>query len=445
MQEQLYAILNNVSGIVWGLPTIILLLGTGIYFSFALKGLQLSKLLYALKLIFTKSEKDQAKGDISHFQALMTALAATVGVGNIAGVATAISLGGPGAVFWMWITGLVGMVTKYVEALLAVHYREEDANGNMCGGPMYYISKGLKLPWLGIFFALATMIAAFGIGNMVQSNSVAQALNASFNIPEYLTGIVLMAGVACVIIGGIKTIGRVVAVLVPVMILFYFAGSMAIIIKYVEQIPAVTAMIFKYAFMPHAAIGGFTGVALKLTIQKGISRGIFSNESGMGSAPIAAAAAKTDQPVRQALVSMTQTFIDTIIVCSLTAYVILLTGAWLSGKTGAELTSVAFNIGLAGNWGSMLVSIGVALFAFSTLIGWNYYGEKAVEYLFGLGAIFSYRVTFTIFVFIGAIAQLRLVWTFADIMNACMILPNLIGLIGLRKVVKRLTGEYFSE
>ncbi|MFC1482835.1 alanine/glycine:cation symporter family protein [Candidatus Margulisiibacteriota bacterium] len=437
--------LNAINNYAWGWPTIILLLGTGFYFSFTLKGLQFTKLGYALKLIFTKSENKKAKGDISHFQALMTALAATVGVGNIAGVATAISLGGPGALFWMWITGLVGMVTKYTESLLAVKYREVDENGNMSGGPMYYITKGLKLPWLGAFFAICTAIAAFGIGNMVQSNSVAHALSTTFSISPRITGIVLTLLVAGVIVGGIKSIARTVSVLVPIMIVFYMGGALIIICKYYAQIPNVFSLIFTTAFTGHAAIGGFTGAILKMTIQKGISRGIFSNESGMGSAPIAAAAAKTTEPVRQALVSMTQTFIDTIIVCSMTGFVILLTGAWVTGKTGAELTTIAFSRGLPGEWGVYIVTIGITLFAFSTLIGWNYYGEKAIEYLLGIKSIIPYRIVFSIIVFFGAVLHLKLVWTFADIANAFMIIPNLIGLIGLRHIVIEITNAYFNK
>ncbi|MBU0579986.1 MAG: sodium:alanine symporter family protein [Candidatus Margulisbacteria bacterium] len=439
------SLLNTINDFVWGWPTIVLLLGTGIYFSFALKGLQFRQLFHALKLAFIKPVEKGGQGDINHFEALMTALSSTVGVGNIAGVGTAIALGGPGALFWMWMTGLVGMATKYAEALLAVYYREKDSNGNMCGGPMYYISKGLKLPWLGVLFAVFTAIATFGIGNMVQSNSVALSLKDSFNISPEKTGVILAIVTALVIIGGIKRIGLIASVLVPFMILFYFFGAFFIVLRFWDQIPAAIALIFKTAFIPQAAVGGFAGTALKIVIQKGISRGVFSNESGMGSAPIAAAAAKTAHPVRQALVSMTQTFIDTIIVCSLTGLVIILTGAWQSGKTGAVLSGFAFQQGLPGNFGNLIVTFALILFAYSTLIGWSYYGEKAIEFLLGIKFIAPYRLLFCFLVYIGAISQLKHVWTFADIANALMIIPNLIGLIGLRKIVIRETQKYLQS
>jgi len=433
-------LLNSLSALLWGWPTIILLLGTGIYFTISLKGLQFVRLGYAFKMIFKKSEK-VAQGDISHFQALMTALSATVGTGNIAGVATAIFVGGPGALFWMWITGLVGMVTKYAEALLAVHYREKDSKGEMCGGPMYYIEKGLGFKWLAQLFALFTAIAAFGIGNTVQSNTVARSLQASFNIDPTITGIILAFLVAAVIVGGIHSIARVVSFIVPIMIIFYFIGAIWIVLSHISALPAVLMMVIKYAFTPQAASGGLIGT----TIRYGIARGIFSNESGMGSAPIAAAAARTSSPVTQALVSMTQTFIDTIIVCSLTGFSILLTGALQFGDNGAELTMKAFDLGFMNSYGSIFVSIAVVLFAFSTLVGWNYYGEKAVEYLWGLKMVVPYKMVYTAFVFIGAISTLNLVWTFADVANALMILPNLIALIWLRKTVKQLTRTYFKD
>lgn len=436
--------LNTLNDLVWGLPTILLLLGTGVYFTFALRGLQFRQLLHALQLAFLKPVEKTGRGDINHFQALMTALSSTVGVGNIAGVGTAIALGGPGALFWMWMTGLVGMVTKYTEALLAVYYRERDSNGNMCGGPMYYISKGLKLPWLGVLFAIFTAIAAFGIGNMVQANSVALSLQDSFNISPEVTGMILAVLTAMVIIGGIKRIGFVASFLVPFMIILYFCGALFITLRYWAQIPAVIALVFKTAFIPQAAIGGFAGATLKLVIQKGISRGVFSNESGMGSAPIAAAAAHTAHPVRQALVSMTQTFIDTIVVCSLTGFAILLTGVWKTGKTGAILSGMAFQQGLPGNFGNFIVTFALVLFAYSTLVGWSYYGEKAIEFLFGIKLITPYRLLFCFLIYVGAVSQLKNVWTFADTANALMIIPNLIGLIGLRKIVIRETRKYLE-
>lgn len=446
MLETIHLILKQASDIVWGLPMIVLLLGTGIFYTFRLRGLQFTKLFKGLRIAFIERTEKGAIGDISHLQALMTALAATVGVGNIAGVATAISVGGPGALFWMWMTGLVGMVTKYAEAVLAVKYREQDKNGNMCGGPMYYISNGLKMPWLGVLFAVFTAIATFGIGDMVQSNTVAQSLLTSpLKIPVAYTGIFLTIATAVVILGGIKRIAKTATFLVPFMVTVYFLAALAIIIMKIDIVPRVLWLVMRTAFVPQAAVGGFMGATLKMVIQKGVSRGIFSNESGLGSAPIAAAAAKTKEPVRQALVSMTQTFIDTIVVCTLTGLVILLTGAWKTGKTGAELTSYAFGIGLPGDIGMWVVTLGLILFAYSTLVGWGYYGEKAMEYLFGMKVIFPYRIAFCIFVYIGAVVKLDLVWSFSDVANALMAMPNLIGLIFLSGVVVKETNDWLSR
>jgi len=439
-------LLQAVSNLIWGIPLIVLLVGTGFWITFRIKGLQFTKLGHALYLGLIKRKEDgDEPGDITHFQALMTALSATVGTGNIAGVATAISAGGPGALFWMWITGLVGMATKYAEAVLAVKYRETDAMGNMSGGPMYYISRGLKLPWLGMLFAIFASIAAFGIGNMVQSNSVADAVQASFHIPYYMTGLILMIATGLVIIGGIKTIGRVTGVLVPVMIVFYVAGALVIILLEINRIPAAIALIVREAFTPTAATGGFLGSTVMLTIRMGVARGVFSNESGLGSAPIAAAAAQTRHPVTQALVSMTQTFIDTIIICTMTGLVLILTGKWNTGLTGAELTSVAFQSGLPGEWGNLIVTVGLVLFAYSTILGWSYYGEKSIEYILGERAIRPYRLLFVIFVGVGAIVKLELVWTIADIFNGLMAFPNLVGLLGLTPVIVKITKDYFSR
>jgi AGCS family alanine or glycine:cation symporter len=431
---------------IWGLPLIFLLVGTGIWLTCVLRGLQFRKLLYSLYLALIKRKEDTDQpGDISHFQALMTALSATVGTGNIAGVATAIAAGGPGALFWMWITGLVGMATKYAEAVLAVKFRVTDERGMMSGGPMYYISLGLGWKWLGILFAVFASIAAFGIGNMVQSNSVADAVNAVFNIPFYLTGILLMIATALVILGGIQSIGRVTGILVPFMIVFYMGGAAVILLLKIKLIPAALLFIVEHAFTATAASGGFLGAGIKLTIQMGVARGIFSNESGLGSAPIAAAAAQTKKPVTQALVSMTQTFIDTIVVCSMTGLVIILTGNWNSGKDGAELTSYAFQSGLPGNWGNAIVAIGIILFAYSTILGWSYYGEKSVEFLCGEKAIKPYRILFIFFVGVGAVAKLNLVWTLADIFNGLMALPNLIGILALSPIIIAETRDYFKE
>ena len=446
MVEEIGKIISTISGIVWGLPLILLLVGTGIWLTLALRGIQIRKLGYALYLALIKRREDTDQpGDITHFQALMTALSATVGTGNIAGVATAISIGGPGALFWMWVTGLFGMATKYGEAILAVKYREKDAMGSMCGGPMYYISKGLGVKWLGGVFAFFAAIAAFGIGNMVQSNSVAHALESSFSIPGWETGLFLMVVTAIVIIGGIKSIGRVTAFLVPVMILFYFGGALVILINYADLLPHAFDLIFTYAFTPSAETGGFAGAAVMLTIRIGVARGVFSNESGLGSSPIAAAAAQTKHPVAQALVSMTQTFIDTLIICTLTGLVLIVTGNWDSGLTGAELTSVSFTTGLNSDMGQYIVSIGLALFAYSTILGWSYYGEKSIEFLLGQRAVMPYRYIFTLFVCLGALVELNLIWSIADIFNGLMAFPNLVGLILLSPVIIRETKNYFSD
>jgi len=443
--ELLMNIVKSISDVIWGLPTIIILVGTGIWLTIKLKGLQFTKLGHSLYLALIKrKEDDNDEGDISHFQALMTALSATVGTGNIAGVATAIAVGGPGALFWMWITGLVGMVTKYAEALLAVRFRVKDSNGNMCGGPMYYITNGLGWKWMGVLFAIFASIAAFGIGNTVQSNSVAQALKTSFGVPNYITAIILAVATGAVILGGIKSIGKVTSILVPVMIFFYVFGALVILILHYDRIPETIYLILVQAFTPTAAIGGFAGSAVLQTIRMGVARGLFSNESGLGSSPIAAAAAQTKNPVNQALVSMTQTFIDTIVVCSMTGLVIILSGEWSDGKTGAELTSVAFTKGLGSALGEYIVSIGIMLFAYSTLIGWSYYGEKSIEFLFGEKIIFPYRVVFTIFVAIGAIVNLDLVWGIADIFNGLMALPNLVALLLLTPVIVSESNKYLK-
>lgn len=438
--------MGMLSGWIWGAPLLVLLVGTGLWLTVRLKGLQFTTLGESLYLAFIKrkEEDDDEEGDISHFQALMTAMSATVGTGNIAGVATAIALGGPGALFWMWITGLVGMATKYGEAVLAVVYREKDDNGNMCGGPMYYITNGLGWKWMGVLFAIFAAVAAFGIGNMVQSNSMADALNANFNVPFWATGLVTMVFVGLVVIGGIKSIGRVTGFIVPFMVLFYVISCLIVLIVNFSDIPAAFGIIFKHAFNPTAATGGFAGSAVMLTIRMGVARGVFSNESGLGSAPIAAAAAKTKHPVTQALVSMTQTFIDTIIVCTMTGLVIVLKGAWTTGKNGADLTTYSFQLSAVPG-GEYIVTIGLVLFAFSTILGWCYYGEKSIEYLFGEKAIMPYRAVFVLFAGIGAMLKLNLVWTIADVFNGLMAFPNLIALIALTPVIVKTTKDYFNN
>lgn len=445
MGETLMSTLADISGFVWGLPLIVLLLGTGIYLTIILRGLQFRALIPSLYIALIKRKDErESEGDISHFQALMTALSATVGVGNIAGVATAIAAGGPGAMFWMWITGLFGMATKYSEAVLAVKYREIDKFGTMSGGPMYYISKGLGLKRLGALFAVFASIAAFGIGNMVQSNSVADAINSTFGVPHWISGLVMCIATGLVIIGGIKSIAKAASVIVPVMIVFYMIGSFISIFVHWQNVPDAFGLIFYHAFTPTAAAGGFMGAAVQQTLRMGVARGIFSNESGLGSSPIAAAAARTRNPVRQALVSMTQTFIDTIIVCSFTGIVIIASGVWNSGETGAALSALAFEQGVPKQLGDNIVAISLASFAYSTIIGWCYYGEKAIEYLFKEPAVKPYRILFTAMVLVGATVELDLVWTFADIMNGLMAFPNLIGLLGLSKVVVEETKKYLE-
>jgi AGCS family alanine or glycine:cation symporter len=432
----------DIGAFAWGPPMLIFLVGTGLWLTIALRGVQFRKLWFSLWLaLVRRKEETDEPGDITHFQALMTALSATVGTGNIAGVATAIAAGGPGALFWMWVTGLVGMATKYAEAVLAVKYRITDEDGEMSGGPMYYISRGLGWRWLGTLFAVFAAIAAFGIGNMVQSNSVADAVEATFRVPFYITGIVLMILTALVVLGGIKSIGRVTGIVVPIMIVFYMGGTLVILVMYAARIPDALALVFTSAFSPTAAVGGFAGATVMLAIRMGVSRGIFSNESGLGSAPIAAAAAQTKHPVTQALVSMTQTFIDTIVVCTLTGLVLIVTGAWKSGATGAELTTLAFQEGFDG--GKYIVTIGLMLFAYSTILGWCYYGEKSVEYLFSVNAVKPYRFLFVIFVGVGAVAKLDFVWSLSDTFNGLMAIPNLIGLLALTPVIVRETREYF--
>lgn len=431
----------TLSNWVWGPPMLTLLLGTGIYLTILLKGMQFRALPLALKLIFHKDHHHE--GDISHFSALMTALAATVGIGNIVGVATAITLGGPGAVFWMWMTGLVGMATKYAEAVLAVKYREKGPHG-MRGGPMYYLAKGAGLPWLGTLFAVFTACAAFGIGNMTQANATAKIFESTFHIAPHITGWVLMILTGLVILGGIRSIGKFTSFLVPFMIVAYVGTALIVLIIQADKIPHAFSQIFYHAFNPIAAGGGFAGATIAAAMRFGIARGVFSNESGLGSGPIAAAAARTNDPVKQALVSMTQTFIDTLVVCTMTALIILTATSWTQGISASELTSASISETL-GSAGGIIVAIATALFAYSTLIGWSYYGEKAIEFLFKQPrAIVVYRVIFTATVSVGAMTSLELVWNFSDLMNGMMAIPNLIGLLLLAKVVKAETDRYFS-
>lgn len=447
--ESISSIIGTINGIVWGAPMLILILGVGFFMSLGLKLMPILKLGTGFSLLFkgTKAkEGEESEGEIPPYQALMTAMSATVGTGNIAGVATAVFLGGPGALFWMWLTALVGMATKFSEAVLAVKYREVDEEGNHVGGPMYYIKNGLgqKWAWLGTAFAIFGAIAGFGIGNTVQSNSIAQVIETNFGVPTIATGVIAMVLVGAVLIGGIKRIGSVAGALVPLMAVAYILAGLVVLSINADQIAPAFALIFESAFTGHAAEGGFAGAAVWAAIRFGVARGVFSNEAGLGSAPIAHAAAQTKDPVRQGLIAMLGTFLDTIIVCTITGLVIVTSGAWTSGESGAALTSAAFADALPG-LGNYLVAISLAIFAFTTIIGWSFYGEKCVEFLFGVKAIKPYRLLWILAVPVGATLSLDFVWLVADTLNAMMALPNLIAIAMLSPVVFGLTREYFAR
>ncbi|WP_460039401.1 alanine/glycine:cation symporter family protein [Thermaerobacter litoralis] len=426
---------------------LVLIVGTGLFLTVRLGGLQFRRLGYALRLAFSRRQDTASEGDVNHFQALMTALAATVGTGNIAGVAAAVTLGGPGAVFWMWVTALVGMATKYAEAILAVTYRVRNARGEMAGGPMYALERGLRQKWLAVLFAVFGAIAGFGIGNTVQAYEVASNLEQYWGVPPWASGLAMAVLTGLVILGGIKSIGRVTAVLVPFMALFYVLGGLLILVRHIDAVPGAIALILTHAFTGEAVGGGVVGAGVREAIRWGVARGVFSNEAGLGSAPIAAAAAKTDIPARQALVSMTGTFLDTIVVCSVTGLVLVATGAWQEADpaalTGAQLTTHAFETALPGP-GGLIVVVGLVLFAYSTILGWAYYGEKCFEYLFGTRAITLYRAAWTVAVFAGSVATFGIVWDFADVMNGLMAVPNLISLLALSGVVVRETRRFFA-
>jgi len=443
--EAFKALNSWLNGIVWGPPMLILIVGTGIILTWQVNFLQVRHFAYIMKNTLMKIfDKEQlTKNEVSPFQALSTAVAATVGVGNIAGVATAIALGGPGAIFWMWVSAFFGMVTKFAEIVLAVKFREKAPDGTWAGGPMYYISKGLNMKWLAIAFAAFGALASFGIGNMVQANSVAAALYTTFGIDKLATGIVLAVITGVVIIGGLKRVVAFTELLVPFMAVFYIIGALTIIVLRFSMIPAAFGLIFSHAFSPAAAVGGFAGAAVRNAIRFGIARGVFSNEAGLGSAPIAHAAAKTDHPVRQGLWGVLEVFLDTIVICSLTALTILVTGVWETGKSGPALTTLAFNEGLPG-LGGYIVAISITLFAYSTVIGWSFYGEKCVEFLFGGQAGRIYRYIYLPFIVVGAVGGLTLVWDIADTLNGLMALPNLIALLALSGTVVSLTKEFFS-
>jgi AGCS family alanine or glycine:cation symporter len=445
--EALTAFFSAINGFVWGPPMLVLILGTGLLLQIRLKLMPILRIPTGFRMVWRGRKPDAgAEGEISPYAALMTALAATVGTGNIAGVATAIALGGPGALFWMWMTALVGMATKYAEVLLAVHYREVDDHGEHVGGPMYAIKNGLASHWrwLGAAFAIFGGLAGFGIGNMVQSNSIAQVMGDSFGIPVWITGVVLAVLTGLVLIGGIKRIGAVAEKLVPTMCIAYIVVALLVLLLYAGEIPAAFGIIFTHAFSPVAATGGFAGATIMLAMRYGVARGIFSNEAGLGTAGIAQAAGKSASAARSGLVGMMGTFIDTLIVCTMTGLVIIVTGVWNSGETGATLTSNAFGTAFPGI-GQYFLAIALAVFAFTTILGWAYYGEKCWEYLGGTVIEMPYRVLWTIFVLIGAVTHLDFVWLVADTLNAFMAFPNLVSLVLLSPVVVKVTQDFWAS
>jgi AGCS family alanine or glycine:cation symporter len=391
------------------------------------------------------TQRGSGEGNVRPFQAVSTALASTVGVGNIAGVATAIHFGGPGALFWLWVSGLFGMCTKYAEIVVALHYREKDATGIMRGGAMYVLKNGLGLPWLGAIFALFTALAAFGIGNMTQANSVAGALHATFGLDVWISGVVMVIITAAVILGGIKRIGRVAEVLVPFMAIVYLAGGLVILLTHLPAVPRALALVFDGAFSGSAAVGGFAGSTIMMAMRYGIARGLFSNEAGLGSAPMVHATASTDHPVRQGLYGIFEVFVDTMLICTTTGLVILVTGAWTSGASGAPLSTQAFETGLPGTWGDVVVTTGIVLFAFSTLVGWSYYGETGIVYLLGPRAALPYRVAWLVVIYIGAVTALQHVWDIADTLNGLMAVPNLIAVLASIPLLLRLQREFFAR
>lgn len=438
--ENLEHALQTISDLVWGPPLLILLFGTHLYLTFRLRFIQ-RFIGTAIRISLQRGH--EGAGDVSQFGALTTALAATIGTGNIVGVATAVAAGGPGAVLWMWLTGVFGIATKYAEALLAVRYRTTNAAGQMAGGPMYVLERGMNARWLGIVFALLTAVSAFGIGNMVQANSISSMVQENFAIAPWITGILMTGLTAVVILGGIKSIATVCERLVPFMAIFYVAGCLLLLAMNFSGLPATVELIFTSAFTGQAAIGGFLGAGMKEAIRYGVSRGLFSNESGLGSAPIVAAAAQTKNPVRQALVSSTGTFWDTVVVCAITGLVLVNSGEWMNGLRGAALTNAAFSdVPVVG---PIVLTGGLLTFVFSTILGWSYYGEKAAEYLLGARVVTPYRWLWVAAVMLGSVLSVPVVWSFADIANGLMAVPNLISLLVLNRVLVRETREFLWE
>jgi amino acid carrier protein len=438
-------LLNQIDSLVWGPPLLILLVGTGLYLTLRLRLLQISRLSRAFRLIFVSGEDHH--GDVSSFAALCTALAATVGTGNIIGVATAIKVGGPGALFWMWLAAFFGMATKYAEGLLAIKYRSKDAHGAVAGGPMHYILLGMGEKWrpLAIFFAVAgVLVALLGIGTFTQVNSITEAMHNTIQLPSAVTASILAILVTLVIFSGIQSIARVSTKVVPFMAAIYILGTVTVLAVNLDRLLPTLQLVFSSAFSQTAAVGGFAGASMRMAIQNGVARGVFSNESGLGSAPIAAAAAKTKEPVEQGLISMTGTFIDTLIICSLTGLTILVTGVWNSDLNGVRLTQAAFST-IFSSFGPVLLTIFLVLFAFTTILGWNYYGERCFEFLFGVKYIRLYRIIFVAMVLLGGFIELEAVWVIADIVNALMALPNLIALLVLSPVIIAETKKYFDK
>ena len=432
------------NGYVWGVPMIALLMGTGLVLTFVTGAAQFRYLALALREVLGKvAVRTGSPGSVSPFQAVATALASTVGTGNIVGVATAIYIGGPGALFWLWVSGLLGMCTKFAEIVVALHYREPDASGTLRGGAMYTLRKGLGVPWLGALFALLTSVAAFGIGNMVQANSLADSFR-PFGIAASLSGMLLAILTAAVIVGGIKRIGEVAQILVPFMSLLYLGAGVLILATHAAAVPGALGLVFEGAFTGTAATGGFLGSTAALAVRFGIARGLFSNEAGLGSAPMVHAAAQTDHPVRQGLYGIFEVFVDTLLVCSVTGLAILVTGAWSSGLDGAALSTEAFRLGLAGA-GTVVVTSCILLFSFSTVIGWSYYGETAIVYLLGVRAAIPYRAAWLVFIYLGATGSLQLVWSLSDTLNGLMAIPNLVSVLGSIPLLVRLQREFFAK
>ena len=437
-------LITTINNWAWGPLMLMLLLGTGLYLSLGLRFMTVRKIPVALRLLL-QGREGKGEGDISPFSALMTSLSATIGTGNIAGVATAVVLGGPGALFWMWITALVGMATKYAEAVLAVRFREQDDKGNYSGGPMYYIRNGLhkRWHWLGFAFALFGSLAGFGLANTVQSNSVAQVMQDTFAVPPLVTGVVLMLLVGAVVLGGVKRIARVASWLVPFMAFSYILMALVVIVTHLNLVPGAIFTIVDSAFNGTAAAGGFAGASVWAALRFGVARGVFSNEAGLGSAPIAHAAARTNEPVQQGMIAMLGTFIDTLIVCTMTGLVIVIMDVWPSGVSGASLTSMAFATAFPG--GGYIVALGLCLFAYTTMIGWSFYGERCAVYLLGTWVITPFRIAWVIAIPLGTIAQLDMIWLIADTLNAFMAIPNLIALVLLAPLVFKITREYFEK